>query len=207
MNLMPGGIVSIRHYSVMNHVKSVINSVESENVICVKLSREFASFNFFEGDPIVLGYEYQNEVFGVSAIITSINSKQGIMKINISNISSITNKRFSERFPISIYADAKAKESSKKEIAIAKDISLKGLRMCSKADFTLDEELEVHLYMDKVVIFLTANVIWKMKNPFNIDYGLEIILMDYHNQNLIKQTLKMLKKEQEEFVFTMMNSI
>ncbi|MCX8131068.1 MAG: PilZ domain-containing protein [Clostridia bacterium] len=199
MKIKAGEIVSIRHYSGSSPFKSVVFEAE-ENIITIKLTKEFVIFNLFEGDPIVLTFETGGEVYNISCTLHEVNTKQAAIKLKVDNIEQMAEKRKSERYPVSLYADVRLKGYSKKETATIRNMSSDGMMICTKAKFELENELELDLYIDNSLIFLIAQVIWKINGKHNIEYGLRSLYPNLNAKNVVKRHLQNLKDEQDRFL-------
>ncbi|MCX7920781.1 MAG: PilZ domain-containing protein [Clostridia bacterium] len=199
MQIKVGDVVSVRHYSGISPFKSIV--VEAgEGVVSVKLSKQFAALNYFEGDPIVLGFEKHSEIYVASCTIEHLSPKDSTVSLKIEDIEFITNKRVYERFPVSFYADVRIKGSRNKSTATVKNISLGGLMICTKKDYHPDEMLEVDVVMDNSTLFLDVSIIRKAEIANGFEYGLKIIYKNLQNQDMMKQYINTLKKEQESFI-------
>lgn len=53
--LAADSLVLAKHYSSMHQFKGIVLEA-SDEIISIKLTKEFCVFNIFEQDPIVLGY-------------------------------------------------------------------------------------------------------------------------------------------------------
>lgn len=199
MNMKPGDIVTLRHYSGTNLFRSVVIDIHEESVT-IKLTKDFVVFNFFEGDPIVLTFETENSIYTASCNLFKVNTKVATISLNVTSIELLTDKRKSERYAVSLYADIRIKGSSKKEIAAVKNMSSEGMMICSKADFSLDQDLEMDLYLEKTLVFLKAEVIWKVNNKHNIEYGLGVYFPSLQVRNMVRRHLQNLKEEQDKYI-------
>lgn len=204
MNIKSGEVVSIRHCSGTKLFKSIVlDSIE--DTISVKLFEEIALLNCSEGDPVVLGFEYDSQVYMASCNILELDKKENTLGLKIDNFETITNKRLYERFPVSFYADVRIGESQKKNLVLVKNISLNGLMINTKLDFPLYQELKFEMHLD-IKIHLKATIIRKTKDAHNNEYGLKIVYTDVNTPKVLKKLILILKQEQEEFIRKMKNS-
>ncbi|MDQ2085720.1 PilZ domain-containing protein [Herbivorax sp. ANBcel31] len=198
MELKVGDLVSIRHFSGTKLFKSLVLESNSDT-IWVKLVEDIALLNCSIGDPIVLGYELEDEVYISSCTLLDMDKPQNALNVKIDNFETTTNKRLFVRFPVSIYAEARIGQSQTKNLAMVKNISFNGMMIHSKHDFPLYQELKFDLHVG-ITIHIKAVVIRKTKDTHNYEYGLKILYTDVHTPNLLKKYLVLLKKEQEEFM-------
>lgn len=199
MDIKAGAVITISHYSGVNPFKSILLEIKGEQAV-VKLTKEFAVMNFLEGDPVVFGYEQDDKVYIYGCNIKSLDLKQSTITLEIDNVDFRENKRQSERFPVSLYADIKTQHSNKKHLATIKDISKFGLLIYSKADIPEGTTLEIDIYTDKNMIFLKANVVRKVKQENYFEYGLNIVYQDNATMSFMENFIERLKLEQEKMV-------
>lgn len=194
-----GDIISVRHYSGINPLKSIVLSMEGDTVK-LKLIKDFTVLNFLEGDPMVFGIESHGEIHMVGCNIVKINCKDGIVETTIDKVDSGANQRMHERFPVSLYADIRAKLIKKKHLTVIKDISFYGMLIYCKSEFRIAEQLEVDIYMEKTMVFLKCEIIRKKQSSNYIEYGLRILYESVNSMNYIKEYLRRLKHDQEESI-------
>ncbi|OPZ83585.1 MAG: PilZ domain protein [Firmicutes bacterium ADurb.Bin419] len=200
MNLIKNGdIVSVRHYSGVNPFKSIVVDSDEDHVK-IKLTKDFAIMNFLEGDPVVIGVESEGNVKIFGCKIVEINIKDGIIEVSVDKIDSEAEQRRHERFPVSLYADVRVKMDKKKHLAAIKDISFYGMLIFSKSEFSVGEELELDIYMEKNMLFLKCEVMRKVPGDVYNKYGVRIIYRDVNSMNFVKEYLKRLKEVQEETI-------
>ena len=199
MEIKDGTVISVRHYSGLSPFKSVVLEA-TENTITIKLAKEFAVMNFLDGDPVVFGTVSGNEVHIVGCNIIKVNPKEGILQLAIDKVESDAEKRQYERFPVSLYADVRIRDSRKKYLAIIKDISYYGMLVYSKESLEINEQMDIDIYLDKTMIFLKGSVARKDKNPNYFEYGLKITYEDANSLNYVRDYLKRLKESQEDSV-------
>jgi len=198
MELKVGELVSIRHFSGTKLFKSLVLE-SSDDTLLVRFIEEVTLLNCSEGDPIVLGSEFENEVYISSCTILRIDKAQNCIQLKIDSYETAANKRLFVRFPVSVYAEAQIGESQKKHLTMVKNISFNGMMIYSKTDFPLYQELKFDI-LAGVTIHLKATIIRKVKDTYNYEYGLKIVYTDVHTPNLLKKYLLLLKKEQEDFL-------
>lgn len=148
----PGDVISVRHYSGVNPFRSIVIGT-SEDILKIKLTKDFAILNFCVGDPVVIGVESQARLQVLGCKILNINAKEGTIEVVMDKIDSEADQRRHERFPVSLYADIRVKHEKKKCLATIKDISYYGMLIYCKAEFSLGDQLEVDVYMEKNMLF------------------------------------------------------
>ncbi|TYQ16081.1 UNVERIFIED_CONTAM: PilZ domain-containing protein [Acetivibrio alkalicellulosi] len=193
----PGDVVTIRHYSGINPFRSIVISI-TENIIKIKLTGDFAVFNFFEGDPIVFGIEKSGETHMVGCNIVTIDNKAGSIDLRIDKTERDADLRRHERFPVSLYSDIRTRYAKKKHLGIIKDISFFGMLIYSKSDFEIGDNIEIDIYMEKKVLFLKGDIVRKTQEEKYIQYGIRITYEDANAMNFMKDYLRKQKELQED---------
>lgn len=205
-----GEVVSIRHYSGKTWFKSVVLQ-EEKSMLVVKLTKDFAVLNFWEDDPVVLGFEDNDEIFIASCSVVGIDPDGSYIKLKVETLKTLRDQREYERFPVSFYANIRDDDSKKTYIATVKNMSFDGLMINSNVDFSLKKNIEVVIYptfqevkideaVDKTIINLKAEIVRKEILAKHFEYGLKIIYIDPHNQNLIRLYLQNIKSMQIKFL-------
>ncbi len=197
--LKNGDIVSVRHYSGVSPFRSIVVDSD-EDSMKIKLTKDFAIMNFLEGDPVVVGVESKGNVKIFGCKIVEINLKDGIIEVNVDKIESEAEQRRHERFPVSLYADVRVKTNRKKHLAAIKDISFYGMLIFSKSDFSVGDEIELDIYMEKNMLFLKCEILRKVPGEVYNNYGLRIVYEDVNSMNFVKEYLRRLKEAQEEAI-------
>lgn len=190
-------VVSIRHYSGTSSFKSIVQDVR-ENSIIVKLTKEFAILNFFEDDPVIIGYEIGREVYICDGTIIKVSPRNNNFEIKCNNAQIITDKRLDERYPVSLYAEITS--ARKRETALIKDISINGMTIKTKLDFSEGLEIELDAYLGKAVVPLRATIMWKKKEIEKYQYGVQFVYFDIGLKKTIKNNLILLKDEHEQAI-------
>jgi hypothetical protein len=194
-----GDVISICHYSGINPFKSVVMDINSD-AVKVKLIKGLASMNFNKGDPAVFGIESRGEVKVFGSDISAINTKEDIVVLNVDKDQPDSDRRQCERYPVSLYSDLVIRDSRKKHLAIIKDMSYHGMKIYTKEDTDIQQQVELNIYMDKSMMFLKANIMRKVKSADYIEYGLGIVYEDTSSLNTMKEYMKRLQLEQEESI-------
>lgn len=199
MDIKIGDIVFVRHYSGQDPIKSIVRNKFDEN-LSLKLTSDFASFNFFEGDPVVAGFESKGNVFLTSCILSDISLKHRTINLKIGKIEQISDMRRNERFPVSLYANVRVKGSGLSSLSVVKNISFNGMMFCTKADYAIEQDLEFDINIDNKLLFMNASVIWKVNGQQNSEYGAEIKLKSQKTADQLKQYLQTISEEQQAFI-------
>lgn len=192
-------VIVVRHYSGINPFKSVVTKIE-ENKITVKLTKEFATFNFLVGDPVVLGYEVNEMVSLVGCTINEIDIKKNCITFDIDKIEEEKQKRKYERYIVSLYADL-VNDRNERSTAIIKDISLSGIRLFSRLEHNIGEKISLHLYIDSKILVLNSKILRKIQKEENIEYGVSINYdKDEKNKKEMIKYINKLKDDHDSFL-------
>lgn len=199
MYLALNELVCIHHFSSLVPYKGYIAESEQDG-LKVKLAGESAEKNFQKGDPMVLGYEQSEQIYICGCSVKYIDRIVGTVELEVDRVDSDAALRQYERFPVSLCADMKIHDSRKKNLATVKDISCYGMRVYAKADIPIGEKVDIGIYMDKNIVFVSAVIVRKQKKTGYFDYGLSIVYDSSTTQNMVREYTKKLKQEQEEGV-------
>jgi len=185
MELKVDKVVLVSHYSAVKPFRcDIIDSTESS--ITLRLSRQLPILNFLEGDPAVITIKEQNSVIKIGCNVTSIDSRKNIVVFQIDTIEPGSELRLHERKPVSLYADIRKRGKDKKHLATIKDISIFGLKIYTKESFSVNDILEIDMYMQPKVIFLKAVILRKKSHEDFFEYGLRIEYERFETLNFIK---------------------
>ncbi len=171
MNINKNDIVSIRHCSGKRLFRCVIVDKNFDDLV-LNFIDEIVMFECSEGDPVVLGFESENEIYIASCNIIKIDKVANNLSITIDSMEILRNKRLSERFPVSVYSNIKIGESQTKHIGLIKNISFTGILLYSKSEFPLYQKLKININVG-VPLTIQAVVVRKSRELHNFEYGLK----------------------------------
>lgn len=197
MKLKAGDIVTIKHYSGISAAKYIVLDM-TEDTIKIKLSREFAQLSLLEDDPVVLGFEREDTVNIFGCNVIAVDPSEGVVELKADRPDTGADSREHERYPVSLYADIRLRDTRKKQLAIIKDISLYGVLAYSKSDITPGDAVDLEIFTDKSVMFVSANTVRKTQLQKYKVYGMNIIYPDQTSINTMRDYIKKLRQEQEE---------
>jgi len=193
MNIKQGEIVTLQHYTCKDFCKGVVLGYQKDK-LSVKPQRECTVFSYFTYDPLVLGIGSDEEVYMLECTITSINYNSNYIDLKIDNTYSLYNKRTDERYPTSIYGVIV--HSPIKGSVYIKNISPLGISIKSKADIKEGENLEIEAYVNRSLLNVGCNVIWKKTLSADFEYGLKIVSPSNETTSIINSYLDSLYNEQ-----------
>lgn len=195
MGIIIGKTVSLSYYSGMHAFYSKVLFVEGKK-IGVEMNPQFLKVKFIEGDPIVLVYESENEIFTCECLIDEMDLEMKKMFVKIEHEQAIQNSRIFERFPVSLYASIHAATTKKKVTAIIKNISMTGIAIIAKKELKLNDEVNIDLYLDERVVGFKGCVVRAQKSGNKCEFGVRTEYPDYSVKNTIRLYLEILKNEQ-----------
>lgn len=194
MKLKVGEIVTLKHYSGKKINKGLISDVESNNVV-VRPEKDFLIYSYFIDDPLVLGYENENIVSICEAVVTDIDYNKNTISVNIKNIQTLTNKRITQRFPVSL--SAYITNHNEKSFAYIRNISLDGLSICSKLEKNKGDIINVQTIIENKELIFDAKIMWKKPGKLGFEYGLVFESVGEEFVENLESCLLYLKMDQE----------
>lgn len=194
MKLKVGEVVTLKHYSGKKINKGLINNVQNDSII-VRPERDFLIYSYFEDDPVVLGYENENIVNICESTITGINYNTNTISINIKNIQSLTNKRITQRFPVSLSAYITTEKD--KSFAYVRNLSLDGLSICSRCEKNKGDIINIQTIIENQDLDFDAKIMWKKVGKLGFEYGLVFNSTEKEFLEKVEKCLEFLKMDQE----------
>lgn len=194
MNLKVGEVVTLKHYSGKKINKGVISNI-SDNYLVIKPDKEFLIFNFFDNDPIVMGFEDENIVNICESTISSINYQQNTFGLTVNNVITITDRRVTQRFPVSLCAYILDKEE--KNFSYIRNMSIEGLSICSKLEYENGQSLKINTTIEDKNLEFDAKVVWKNESKYGFEYGLEYVQTNKPVMENIEHCIEILRLTQE----------
>lgn len=204
MNIKIGDVVTIQHYSGLNPFRSIVLET-GDGMIKLRLVKEFAIIRFFEGDPLVVGYEKDSRLYIMGCVVENIDPVKNSIEVRVDKVESDAQKRAYERYPVSLYADVRIYGENKKHLATVKDISCYGMQIYSKTEFPDNSELSMDIYLEKNVISIKANIVRKITRSCYFEYGIKIIYDNSAAFGHMNDYITVLKADQEESIVRMRN--
>lgn len=190
MNLKVGEVVTLKHYSGKQINKGVISYVH-DNYYVIKPDKDFLIFNYFDNDPIVMGFEHDNIVNICESTISGIDYQQNTFSILVNNVITITDRRITQRFPVSLCAYILDKEE--KNFAYIRNMSLDGLSLCSKIEYEEGQNIRINTTIEDKNLDFEATIVWKTKSNYGFEYGLEFSNMDKNIVKVLEHCIELLK--------------
>ncbi len=196
MDIRPGLVITVRHYSLLNVFKGIVLDVQGSSAT-IKLPKECLKTSFLKGDPLVVAYETEKSVQITGGRIVDFNAgdEQLVFSEDVPD-EGITMRAY-ERFPVSLYADFRLAEGGKKCFALVKDISEYGMLIYSRESFFKGQKLHLDVFLTRDIMSLTAEIVRKAEFDNYFEYGLKI----RHSGPVVFNHIKnFVRKAQEEHI-------
>ncbi|WP_010250187.1 PilZ domain-containing protein [Acetivibrio cellulolyticus] len=194
MNLKVGEVVTLKHYSGKKINKGVISNI-NENYFIIKPDKDFLIFNFFDNDPIVMGFEDENIVNICESTVSNIDYQQNTFGLTVNNVITITDRRVTQRFPVSLCAYIL--DDEEKNFAYIRNMSLEGLSICSKLEYEKGQSIRINTTIEDKALEFEALVVWKSASKYGYEYGLEYNQTDKMTMDSIEHCIEILRLTQE----------
>lgn len=194
MKLRVGEIVTLKHYSAKRSNRGIISNSFVNNVV-IKPERDFLIYNFFDSDPVVIGFENDNVVNICESTVKHVDYNQNTFTLTINHIQSITNKRLTQRFPVSLCAYILSRNT--RVFSYIRNISLDGLALCSRQEFKKGDILTINTKIENIELTFEAQVVWKSISEIGFEYGLVYYMPEDEFSKTIERCLEFLKMDQE----------
>jgi hypothetical protein len=196
MNIKPGLIITVRHYSLLNVFKAAVLEVQ-ENTITIKLPKEALKATYIKGDPLVAAYETGDSIRITGGRLIDFDPKTEQFSFSVDQQDGGWESRSYERYPVSLYADFKLVEGGKKCFALVKDISEYGMLLYAKDSFFKGQRLNIDVFLTRDIMSLTAEIVRKVEHEDYIEYGL---IIRHSGPTVFNHIKSFVKKAQEEHV-------
>jgi hypothetical protein len=203
MNIKQGEIVTLQHYTSKDFCKGIVVNSSNSN-LCVKPQRDCTVFSYFTYDPLVLGIGAIDEIYMLECTITGINYNDSSVDLKIDNTYSLFNKRTDERYPTSIYGVIV--HSPIKGSVYIKNMSPDGMSIKSKLDLKEGSNFEIEAYINKILLSVSSEIIWKKTTSNDYEYGLKIKPTS-SSKDLINKYISTISNEQMNIIKSMQGSL
>lgn len=196
MNIRPGLVITVRHYSLLNVFKGIVVDVR-ENAVTVKLPKECLRTSFIKGDPLVVAYETEGpvEITGGRLVDFSTDNEQLIFAEDEQDDG--VKMRAYKRFPVSLYADFRLVEGGKKCFALVKDISEYGILIYAKESFFKGQKLHLDIFLTRDILSLSAEIVRKVEHDTYFEYGL---IIKHSGPTAFNHIKNFVRKAQQEHI-------
>lgn len=203
VDISEGELISISHSSKVNPFRSIVCETK-DNLIAVRLIREFALLHFSVGDTAVLTYEKGDSIHIFNCVLRDINLKLKCIVFEIGEFRVIANERAFERFFTSTYCEIET-DNAQVGTAILKDISLNGAQIISSWEYDLDKSVKAVLFVNDISVSMQAIIVRKVKNSNFFDYGIQFDTRTREGEQMLKVYIQNLKDEQEKLIIDLKN--
>lgn len=185
--------IVMQHYSSVNFYKGALLT-KIDRTLSVKIPRQPVNGCFNVGDPVVCGMDYGGgKILIQSCAVKKINIGESTMELEIDKKGFSREKRSYERVCTSFYADVRLKTNSKRYRAIVKDISIYGMQIFTQENLSLNQQIDMDVYMGKELVYLKCRIVRKVECDNRFIYGLSIIYSDNGTRLFMEDYLKRIK--------------
>lgn len=196
MEIQPGMVVTVRHYSLLNVFKSVVLDTRNDAVI-LKLTKETSITRFLPDDPLVVAYMAGDIIRIVGGRLTKMEPESEQLEFEIDIMENEASNRLYERYPVSHFADFRLQDTGKKCQALVKDISHYGLQILTGEDLYKGQKMDIDIYLLRDIMSLKAEIVRKQEGKEYMEYGLKIL---HSGPMLYNRIVNYIKKSQDEHV-------
>ena len=196
----------LKHYNKLKPINCIVISGDTNKLFTVKLDdNESSGVEIIKGDPILIGELNTNEsirISGGSVVSASPRDEKLIICSNeVVNVPKELDKRGYDRYLVSLLGDIKVIGSNKRETACIKDISYSGMCIYSTGDYSINENLEITIYLSNNVSKFDGTVIRKSTLFGRNEYGIQIIHRDKTSMETTKTQLFTLIQNEKELMY------
>jgi hypothetical protein len=196
MNIIPGLVVTVRHYSLLNVFKCRVLDIR-DRLITLRLTREFSITRFLVGDPIVAAYMEGDSIRIIGGRLTGLDPEAGQLEFEADAAESGASDRLYERYPLSQYADFRMLDTGKRGQALVKDISHYGVLILTRKELYKGQKMDIDIFLLRDILSLKAEIVRKHQGKVYMEYGLKIL---HNGPMMYNHIVGFIKKSQEEHV-------
>lgn len=189
--------VAVKHYSLLSAFRSTVIDT-NENIVTIKVPKDSMRTVFQIGDPLAVAYNEEGSQKIKSATVTGFDAVNELLEFAEKPDVECTERRYSERLPVSLYADFRLTDlrGGKKKFALIRDVSEYGLCITTGEQIFRGQYIDMDIYLARNILSLTAKIVWVSQKGSTYDYGLQI----KHNGPLILYRMReLMQKERLEF--------
>lgn len=170
-----GDVVELKHYCMFNSVNAAV-IYANDHIIRIRALDNIPERYFFPQDPVVINFTASEELYVVGGDIESIGFLEPLeVTIGIHKIERLKDVRKHARHYVSLTGDVKSGKDEGPNFSIIKNISLGGVKLNCKANYLLEDTVDVNVRLDKATKFtFMGKVVRKNKISDMYEYGIEI---------------------------------
>jgi hypothetical protein len=195
----------LRHYNKFKPISCEIISGEINKLFTVKFNdNENNGAEIIKGDPVLIGVLKGEDIVVNGGSVIGATPKEDkfiICSDDIVNMTKELDKREYDRYPASLLGDIKLINSGKRDATCIKNISYSGMCIYSDADYEINDEVEITIYLSNNVSKYDGTVIRKTKNFGRNEYGIQIIHRDKNSIESTKNQLFGLVQNEREIMY------
>lgn len=194
MNIVPGMVVTVRHYSLLNVFKSLVLDTR-DCLVTLRITREFAVTRFMVGDPLVVAFMAEDTVRIIGGRLIRMDPGAERLEFVADVPDSEASNRLYERYPVSHYADFRLRDTGKKCQALIKDVSHYGMLILTRENLFKGQKMDIDIFLLRDIMSLKAEIVRKYEGTEYMEYGLKIL---HSGPMVYNRIVNYIKKSQEE---------
>lgn len=187
--------VIVSHFSRLKSFKGIIQAM-GDNTLTIKVELGINVVNFFENDPIMIGFKNKDDYCVCGYKILTMNTKDRTILVRYNTLFNISSRGSYDQLPVSIAVDIKASGQNRKNTAVIRGLSLNNMVILSKLELSTDTDLEFYMPMFENLTYIKTAVVEKHKATSYFEYHIKIIYSSIDNkQNVMKWFISALKEQ------------
>ncbi len=195
----------LKHYAKLKPVSCTVVSGDINKLITIRFDNiKNKDISFIKGDPVILamlGYDGELQLYGGRVIAITLNNDNClIFSKRIKADSTEFKRREFFRYPASLLADVKLTGTSNWEDACIIDISYSGMRIYSKGNYEVGNNLEVSIFLSSNILKFEVEVVRKTKSFNRNEYGIQIINKERSNLYITKNKIYQVLKDEKALI-------
>lgn len=201
----------LRHYNRIKPLNCEVISGDIKKIFTIKINKnENVGAEMTKGDPVLIGILGERNIFQVNGgyvVGATPNEDSYLLCSNeVVNIAKELDKRQYERYPVSLLSDIKLFDSGKRDSACIKDISYSGMGLYSESDLSINDSIEVTIYLNNSVTRFDGVVMRREVTFGRNEYGIQIIHRDKPAMEAAESQIFSLVQNEKEIMYRHMLS-
>lgn len=182
-------VVHLSVYSIDYLLRCIIEKTSEQSLRLHPVSGKIDMLQIL--DPVVIVYNYDNQIKIVPGDIALLDSRSGQFEVNVRSLEVNQDRRVFERYPVSLAVSARRKYSNKRLHMLVRNLSLYGMGVISPVDLEIEELIDIDLITEKCMFYFNGKVVWKNRLSSDyIEYGMQLTNYDIATQYQYQEYLK-----------------
>jgi hypothetical protein len=181
--------VSVEHYSMREPCKVKVFRIEDDTYKLV-FPKDILKKEINPDDPMVIGQKKSKKISTYGAQVLDVDNRKSTVDIKLDLRKKLTSdKRFYQRYPVSLYASIKTTDAIKRELCYIKDMSIFGMKLFSEFDFMYKDRVIVDIYSNDDIMSQEGEIVQKHKLKKNWIYGIKVKHTLTHSFDILRAYL------------------